>query len=83
MTEPRDWFDFAEEDCKMANLAFQNAIYNQPCFHCQQGVEKLFKGYLLANTGRYPKTHHLLKLLERCKSADPTFPDLMRVFYYL
>jgi HEPN domain-containing protein len=83
MTQQMNWFDFAEEDRKMADLAFQNAIYNQTCFHCQQEVEKLLKGYLLARTGKYPKSHHLLELLEHCKSVDPQFTELFDECLYL
>ncbi len=57
------WISFAEEDLKVADLAFHNQIYNQACFHAQQCVEKLLKG-LIQQEGKIPlRTHSLTDLL--------------------
>ena len=48
------WLIFAQQDLQMAELAYQDGIYNQVCFHSQQCIEKCFKG-ILANQEK----HHL------------------------
>lgn len=64
MNEAGDrWFEFARQDLQMAELALQEGIYNQVCFHSQQCVEKSIKG-MLANLGRnLPRTHSIIDLL--------------------
>jgi len=57
------WLQFAGEDLQMAELAMQEAIHSQVCFHSQQCAEKAIKG-LLASQGRaLPRTHSLSDLL--------------------
>ena len=34
--EVRRWINFASEDLRMAELALNEGIYNQVCFHSQQ-----------------------------------------------
>ena len=38
------WLIFAHQDLRMAELALDEGIYNQVCFHSQQCVEKAIKG---------------------------------------
>jgi hypothetical protein len=33
------WLEFARQDLQMAELAMNESIYNQVCFHSQQCVE--------------------------------------------
>lgn len=57
------WLEFARQDLQMAELALNEGIHNQVCFHSQQCVEKCIKG-LLANLGRTPpRTHSIVDLL--------------------
>ena len=57
------WLEFARQDLQMAELALNEGIYNQVCFHSQQCVEKCVKG-LLANLGKaLPRTHSIVDLL--------------------
>ena len=57
------WIEFARQDLLMAELALNEGIYNQVCFHSQQCVEKCIKG-LLANLGKTPpRTHSVVDLL--------------------
>ncbi len=72
--ESKRWIDFATEDLKIAELALKEGIYNQVCFHSQQCVEKVLKGYLLAKGKIYPKTHKLADLMAVLKAK--TFDDL-------
>ena len=63
MKKPNIWVEFAVEDLKMAKLAMKEKIYNQVCFHSQQAVEKIFKGYLETKNVLPPKTHKLTDLI--------------------
>ena len=57
------WLVFAQQDLQMAELAYQEGIYNQVCFHSQQCIEKCLKG-ILANQGKIPpRTHSIVDLL--------------------
>ena len=64
MNNPADpWIAFAREDLRMAELAMHEALYNQVCFHCQQGVEKAVKGLLIHQSQTPPRSHRLADLL--------------------
>jgi len=70
MKKGNNWFVFAEEDIKMAELAFKEKIYNQVCFHSQQGVEKILKGYLESKNKLSPKTHKLTDIASLIKNTE-------------
>lgn len=57
----------------MAELAKNDGLFNQTCFHAHQAVEKLLKGFLLAHGQRVPRTHSLLELGRLAK--DHGFPS--------
>lgn len=58
-----NWLQFAREDLRMSELAMENGLYNQVCFHAQQCAEKAVKG-LLAHGGELPpRTHKMADLL--------------------
>ncbi|MBW1668763.1 MAG: HEPN domain-containing protein [Deltaproteobacteria bacterium] len=57
------WIEFASEDLEMAVLAWEQKIYNQVCFHSQQCVEKLLKGYILFTGKLYPRSHKVADIL--------------------
>ncbi len=61
--ESERWLQFAGEDLQMAELALQEGIYNQVCFHSQQSAEKAVKGLLLFQGKTPPRTHLLGDLL--------------------
>ena len=47
----------------MAELAMQEALHNQVCFHSQQSVEKAIKG-LIAHLGKTtPRSHRIVDLV--------------------
>jgi HEPN domain-containing protein len=57
------WLEFAHQDLQIAELALNEGIYNQVCFHSQQCVEKCLKG-LMADQGKTPpRTHAIVDLL--------------------
>jgi len=45
--EAKRWIEFAGEDLKIAELALKEKLYNQACFHSQQCVEKILKGFII------------------------------------
>ncbi|GBD10253.1 hypothetical protein HRbin22_02520 [Candidatus Thermoflexus japonica] len=53
------WLRFAREDLRMAELAFDDGIYNQACFHAHPAIEKALKGLLEARGQAPPRTHKL------------------------
>lgn len=63
MQAGKNWLNFAAEDLKMAELAMQEHVYNQVCFHSQQAVEKALKGYIESKKKHIPRTHKLIDIL--------------------
>jgi len=59
----KKWITFAQEDLKMAELALKEGIYNQTCFHSQQCVEKVLKGFITYKGEIHPQTHKLTDIL--------------------
>lgn len=57
------WLQFAREDLRMAELALEEGIFNQVCFHSQQSAEKSVKGLLSHQNGTPPRTHLMSDLL--------------------
>jgi HEPN domain-containing protein len=57
------WLTFAQEDLKVAEVIFDQAIYNQVCFHAQQCVEKALKGLLVHQGQVTARTHSITDLL--------------------
>lgn len=76
MTEPASWLAFAHEDLILAEAAIEKHIFNQSCFHAQQGVEKALKGFLRSRQRTVPKTHALSELLAICRDLDASFMQL-------
>ncbi len=78
MKKANNWFLFAEEDLLMAEIALENEIYNQVCFHSQQGVEKILKGFLLEQDKTVPRTHFLSELVQICIKVDSDFQTIIK-----
>lgn len=76
MNEKNRWFSFALEDLKVAEISLEEGIYNQACFHSQQGVEKMLKGYLAENDKDVPKIHSIGALLKICGKIDRGFEKM-------
>lgn len=72
--EAKRWIVFAGEDLKMAELAFKEKIYNQVCFHSQQCVEKILKGFITFKGEIHPQAHKLVDILS--KVGKSPFDDL-------
>lgn len=72
--EVKKWLIFAQEDLTMAELALKEKIYNQVCFHSEQCIEKILKGFIAYKGEIHPQTHKLTDLLS-FMSPSP-FDDL-------
>lgn len=51
------WFLQAEDDLKMAKLAYANGFYSQTCYHASQSAEKALKSIIIDLGELSPKTH--------------------------
>lgn len=76
------WISFASEDLRMAELAFDENLFNQVCFHAQQCAEKSLKAVFASLGDLTPRTHALVDLLERlpdsARSAFSSVSDQLR-----
>jgi HEPN domain-containing protein len=79
MNSKDDWFMLAQDDKRMVELALAEEIYNQVCFHAQQGVEKMLRGYLCARGRPIQKTHFLIELLEECTGLEQDFEQIRQI----
>lgn len=69
----------AQKDLRSAKILFEHgADYEIVCFHCQQTLEKYFKGYLIAVTGELQEGHNLLKLCKRSMLHDIEFKVFLK-----
>jgi HEPN domain-containing protein len=78
-----EWFKKADHDLLNAEIILESGRESLPldtvCFHCQQAVEKYFKGFLIYHNIEFPRTHFLGTLLEQCRQIDETFEELDEV----
>jgi len=70
------WMSKGEDDLRLAELAFENGIYDYAAFHAQQAVEKFLKAFLVRFGKPVPRTHDIAYLTELCKEIDPSFEHL-------
>jgi HEPN domain-containing protein len=83
MSDSGRWIELALEDEKMAELAYGEKLYNQVCFHSQQGAEKFLKAFLVEKEGRFPKVHSLVELLGLVSYLDQNLKALRNTCLYL
>lgn len=48
------------------------------CFHCQQAIEKYFKGYILKNTRQLVDGHSLVRLCKTSEQFNQGFRDHLK-----
>ena len=72
------WIKKAERDLLTAQheLSFPDAVTESVCFHCQQAVEKLLKGFLAYQEKNVRKVHDIRMLVSLCEEIDKEFSDL-------
>lgn len=79
LAEVRAWLTLAIEDLRAADheLTASPPILGDLVFHCQQAVEKLFKGFLVWHDVVFRKTHNLEELGEQCLRIDSTLREIV------
>lgn len=86
VSRPNQWLERASEDLTVARLVLGEDFTSHACFLSQQCIEKALKGYLLAKSHTYPRTHKLVDLLQVCSSIDTAFSqfetDCIRIDEY-
>jgi len=78
MKESERWLLFAHQDLRMAEMAMEEGLYNQVCFHAQQCAEKAIKGLLAHQQKIPPRTHRLADLLGLLE-PDPFAEDRIEI----
>ena len=69
-----DLYAMAEKDRRSARILLDADGDNEVvCFHCQQAVEKAFKGYLVSQTGMLQDGHNLSRLVLKAMQFEPGF----------
>jgi len=65
----RAWLSKAEKDLITVDheFSFDEPVYETICFHCQQAVEKILKGYLIFLGIGYWKIHEIGELISICE----------------
>src|SRR5438128_4788293 len=76
----RQWLRKAENDLAVARhlLKLRPLLSDEICFHCQQAIEKYFKGLLAEFELPIQKTHDLTILLEHLVATEPELRSLRR-----
>ncbi len=69
------WLSFARDDLRMAELALEEGIFNQVCFHSQQSAEKSIKALISAQGKTPPRTHVMAELI---RVLDPNPVEQIR-----
>lgn len=74
-----EWFDIAKMDLESAKYlcGMQPLPKEIICYHCQQTVEKMLKGFIAINGGEIIKTHDLIALNKRCIEYHTDFNHIM------
>jgi uncharacterized protein len=74
-----EWRDVALEDRRVAAtcLGLDPPMRGMAAYHCQQGIEKLLKGFLTLGGKRAGKTHSLAGLGRAAQASFPEIADLV------
>ena len=67
---------------KLINLPEDEIITDTLCFHCQQGVEKFLKGFLIALDIEFGRIHNIEYLSELYERIDKEW-DILISFIFL
>lgn len=62
---------FVREDLRVAELAFDDSLWNQVCFHSHQAAEKSLKSLLALGDVTPPKTYRLMDLATSLEREHP------------
>jgi HEPN domain-containing protein len=76
---PREWRILGDRDIDTA-IFLAGKMVPKPleiiCFHCQQGVEKYLKGFLVLKGDDPPYIHDLKKLCKLCENFNASFSTI-------
>jgi len=79
-----DWNVMALKDRRSAHILFDaDGDGEIICFHCQQAVEKVLKGYLVQKTGMLQQGHNLIRLLQKAGDFDVVLLQHIKDIAYL
>jgi HEPN domain-containing protein len=84
--ESLDWYAFAKMDMDSAMVLNEHARPKPMeiiCYHSQQSVEKMLKGYLISNGINAPRTHDLPLLCDMCLEISGDFSELVDICEFL
>lgn len=72
--DPSDWFSFAEDRLRTADLVREHEGITPSGIEClQEAVERYLKGYLIAQGWSLQKTHDLERLVRDAVTYEPAF----------
>lgn len=74
------WLSFARDDLRMAELALEEEIFNQVCFHSQQSAEKSIKALISSQAKTPPRTHVMAELI-RLLNPNPVEQISMELLF--
>jgi HEPN domain-containing protein len=79
VAEVRAWLWKAARDLAAAayELEAESPFTADASFHCQQAVEKAFKGFLAWHSCPFRKTHNLEELGEQCLKLDTALKEII------
>jgi HEPN domain-containing protein len=84
--EALDWYRYAMGDFRAAKTLDEHS-HPRPleiiCYLSEQCVEKMLKGFLVANSVNPPKTHDLPMLCDMCIEMDERFGELSDICDFL
>ena len=66
------WLDDAHRSLKIADQNYKDEFYEVTVFYCQQGLEKLLTGSIMAFKKQRPKKTH--KLIELYRAVEVSVP---------
>jgi len=82
----KEWYRFAMTDFTTAKHLY-DTMRPKPleiiCYHCQQSVEKMLKGFLVLNAIEPPKIHDLRHLCEMCLEINDEFEGVKNICQFL
>jgi HEPN domain-containing protein len=76
--EVKAWLQKAANDSPSARILLEHdpPVMETGCFHCQQGVEKALKAFLVWKAIPFEKVHSLSYLLDLCERQDPGYGSI-------
>lgn len=75
----RGWMAKADSDLLVVRRMLEGSgPYDTACFHAQQAIEKMLKGFLLFHGLPIPRTHDLEELQHSCLAIQ-SLPELARL----